>query len=101
MIEILLLIYILHYLKGPTLWELWYTPHHGKCRMYIINRTSSSPSDAVYKHSAYHCFDSKDGADRGFPPFQGPVNSWNGVFGNASDLPKAVFITGRVEGLIG
>ena len=88
MIEILLLIYILHYRKGPTLWELWYTPHHGKCRMYIINRTSSSPSDAVYKHSAYHCFYSKDGADRASPHFRDPLILGMGFSGTRQTYPK-------------
>ena len=32
------MILILHYLKDPKLWELWYIPYYGKCRIYIINR---------------------------------------------------------------
>ena len=33
-----LMIYILHYLKDPKLWELWFIPYYGKCRICIINR---------------------------------------------------------------
>ena len=36
--KVLLMIQILHYLKDPKLWELWYVPHYGSCRIYIINR---------------------------------------------------------------
>ena len=32
------MIEILHYLNDPKLWELWYTPYYGLCRIYIINR---------------------------------------------------------------
>ena len=28
---------VLQYLTDPRLWELWYTPYYGYCRMYIIN----------------------------------------------------------------
>ena len=34
---ILLMIYILLYLKAPELWELWYVPYYGLCRVYIID----------------------------------------------------------------
>ena len=34
---LLLMIEILHYLKDPKLWELWYIPYYGYCRMYTIN----------------------------------------------------------------
>ena len=40
--DILLMIEILHYLKDPKLWELWYIPYYGSCRIYIINRTVSA-----------------------------------------------------------
>ena len=30
---------ILHYLKVPELWELWYVPYFGQCRVYIIIRS--------------------------------------------------------------
>ena len=36
----LLMIEILHYLKDPKLWELWYIPYCGSCRISIINRMS-------------------------------------------------------------
>ena len=26
------------YLKDPKLWELWYIPYYGSCRIHIINR---------------------------------------------------------------
>ena len=31
------MIEILHYLKDPKLWELWYIPYYGYGRIYIIN----------------------------------------------------------------
>ena len=37
---LLLMISILHDLKGLKLWELWYIPYYGQCRTYIINRRS-------------------------------------------------------------
>ena len=37
--KILLMIYILHYLKDSELCELWYIPHYGSCRICIINRS--------------------------------------------------------------
>ena len=27
-----------------TIWEYWYIPHYGKCRIYILSRTSASPT---------------------------------------------------------
>ena len=40
---LLLMIEILHHLKDPKLWELWYSPYYGvKCRIYIINRSWAS-----------------------------------------------------------
>ena len=30
---------ILHYLKDPKLWELWYIPYYGSCRILSINRS--------------------------------------------------------------
>ena len=30
---------ILHYLKDPKLWELWYIPYYGSCRILSISRT--------------------------------------------------------------
>ena len=30
-----LMIQILDYLKDPKLWELWYIPDYGSCRIYI------------------------------------------------------------------
>ena len=32
---------ILHDPKDPKLWELWYIPYNGLCRIYIIHRSSS------------------------------------------------------------
>ena len=29
---------ILHYFKYPKLWELWYIPYDGSCRILSINR---------------------------------------------------------------
>ena len=29
---------ILHYLKDPKLWELWYTPYYGSCSILSISR---------------------------------------------------------------
>ena len=31
---------ILHYLKDPKLWELWYIPYYGSCRILSINRST-------------------------------------------------------------
>ena len=39
---------ILHYLKDPKLWELWYIPYYGSCRILSINRKSPNPG---YKYS--------------------------------------------------
>ena len=36
--EIGLMDKILHYLKDPKLWELWYIPYYGSCRILSINR---------------------------------------------------------------
>ena len=33
------MIAILHYLKDPKLWELWYIPYYGYCSIYTINRS--------------------------------------------------------------
>ena len=30
---------ILHHLKDPKQWELWYIPYYGYCRISIISRT--------------------------------------------------------------
>ena len=35
-----LMVEILHYLKDPKLWEVWYTPYDEQCRIYIINRAT-------------------------------------------------------------
>ena len=38
--KLLLIVQILHDLKEPKLWELWYIPYSGQwqCRLHIINR---------------------------------------------------------------
>ena len=36
---ILLMDKILHCFKYPKLWELWYIPYNGSCRILSINRT--------------------------------------------------------------
>ena len=41
---------ILHYLKDPKLWELWYIPYYGSCRILSINRNNDSA--VVRKSSA-------------------------------------------------
>ena len=33
-VVVLLMLQTLHYLEDPKLWELWYTPYLGKCRIY-------------------------------------------------------------------
>ena len=38
---ILLMDKILHDLKDSKLWELWYTPYYGSCRILSINSTTS------------------------------------------------------------
>ena len=36
---------ILQYLKDPKLWELWYIPYYGSCRiLYIIRRVEGLAS---------------------------------------------------------
>ena len=37
---LLLMDKILHDLKDPKLWELWYIPYYGSCRILSINRIS-------------------------------------------------------------
>ena len=32
-----LMIQILHYRKDPKLWDFWFIPYYGWCRIYIIN----------------------------------------------------------------
>ena len=48
------MIEILHYLKDPKLWELWYTPYYGQCRIYIINRsiTTTYPAPEAFFSSS-------------------------------------------------
>ena len=36
--NLLLMILIVHYLKDPKPWKLWYVPYDGQCRICIINR---------------------------------------------------------------
>ena len=38
-----LMIDILHYLKDPKLWEFWYSPYTGHCRIYITNCQTPDP----------------------------------------------------------
>ena len=39
---ILSMIEILHYVKDPILWPLWYIPYSGYCRIYNISRRKGS-----------------------------------------------------------
>ena len=39
--EILLMDKILHDPKDPKLWELWYIPFYGSCRILSISRTAA------------------------------------------------------------
>ena len=39
------MIEILHYLKDPKLWELWYIPYYGYGRICIIHRSQSPTLD--------------------------------------------------------
>ena len=32
--------------RDPRLWEVWYIPHYGECRIYVINRISMKPDAA-------------------------------------------------------
>ena len=34
---------ILHYFKYPKLWELWYIPYYGSCRILSINPFNKVP----------------------------------------------------------
>ena len=51
---------ILHYLKYPKLWELWYIPYYGSCRILSINRSSllgfrvsGGSEQLVFSHKPY------------------------------------------------
>ena len=35
---------ILHYFKDPKLWELWYIPYYGSCRILSISRINPQPA---------------------------------------------------------
>ena len=35
-------------LKDPKLRELWYVPHSGSCRIYIISRSTGPPADDYF-----------------------------------------------------
>ena len=35
---------ILHDPKDPKLWELWYIPYYGSCRILSINRRDEVPA---------------------------------------------------------
>ena len=39
---------ILHDPKDPKLWELWYIPYYGSCRILSINRSSFYGPSGVY-----------------------------------------------------
>ena len=41
-LRIRLMVKILHDLKDPKLWELWYIPYNGSCRILSINRRTRS-----------------------------------------------------------
>ena len=36
---------ILHYFKYPKLWELWYIPYYGSCRILSISRRDLGAGD--------------------------------------------------------
>ena len=39
---------ILHYLKDPKLWELWYIPFYGSCRILSISRITHYKTESVH-----------------------------------------------------
>ena len=48
---ILLMDKILHDLKDPKLWELWYIPYNGSCRILSINRIYGRKVSKYRSHS--------------------------------------------------
>ena len=40
---------ILHDPKDPKLWELWYIPYYGSCRILSINRMKAEPEDLAFR----------------------------------------------------
>ena len=42
---------ILQYLKDPKLWELWYIPYYGSCKILSINR-SRVPSYGIARFTS-------------------------------------------------
>ena len=42
---------ILHDLKDPKLWELWYIPYYGSCRILSINRRTGFKLHDVLVHA--------------------------------------------------
>ena len=56
---------ILHDLKDPELWELWYIPYYGSCRILSINRSSCS-TGASHHRIQTQKVDSWHDADRSF-----------------------------------
>ena len=47
------MIEILHYLQDPKLWELWYLPYYGQCRIYIINRSITATITRISNDEDY------------------------------------------------
>ena len=51
---VLLMDKILHYFKYPKLWELWYIPYNGSCRILSINRSTMAPEPSDAFQDARH-----------------------------------------------
>ena len=45
--KLLLMDKILHDPKDPKLWELWYIPYNGSCRILSINRSATADEAAT------------------------------------------------------
>ena len=75
---------ILHDPKDPKLWELWYIPYYGSCRILSINRIKDS---IKLRNTTEWRLGSMFKANSGFPSgsgrqVQGSVvrGSWNGCW---------------------
>ena len=45
---------ILHDLKDPKLWELWYIPYYGSCRILSINRNKKIVNNSNSSNSNFN-----------------------------------------------
>ena len=87
-ILLLLMVKILHYLKDPKLWELWYVPYYGNGhgRIYTINRTNNTaPSDSTKLHNLTNTLQSC--TKKRLSPQTDKQNTYEDIV-NPKDCPK-------------